>query len=181
MACLLGRLLMAPPLVAQGTQIALGGGVSFPTSDYNTIAKVGWHATAALSIGKRNRSLGFQIDASYAQFGLDPAGSGASFDVNERFIYGTGDVVYRFDPSESTGIRPYLIAGIGVYNSKGTGSDADLFGDTAATDFGLNAGVGFNYTAGGVTLFLESRFHNIFRDPSNTQYIPLTAGFRLGG
>jgi Outer membrane protein beta-barrel domain len=178
-AGLLG-LLLAPQLFAQGIQFSLSGGVSLPSGEYNTVAKTGWHAGAGLLLGGRTRPLGLQIDADYGHFPLDASGAGGSFDVGQRFISGTVDVAYRFQTSAESRLRPYVLGGIGVYNSKGTGSDADLFGASSATDFGLNAGAGFDYIAGGATLFLEGRFHNIFSDPSNTQFIPLTIGVRFG-
>jgi hypothetical protein len=174
-------LLMAPPLFAQGATFSLGAGVSVPTGDFNTIAKLGWHATAAVLLGKQTRPLGLQVDASYAQFGLDASGAGGSFDVKERFIYGTGDVVFRLATSSASAFRPYLIGGVGVYNSRGIGRDARLFGAAAATDFGVNAGAGFNYVTGGTTLFVEARFHSIFTDPTHTQFVPLSGGIRFGG
>jgi hypothetical protein len=174
-------LLLAPRLFAQAVQFSLAAGVSLPSGDYNTIAKTGWQAGAGLLLGARTKPLGLQIDADYGHHPLDASGAGGSFDVGQRFISGTVDVAYRFPTSSESRFRPYILGGVGVYNSKGTGSDADLFGPNSATDFGLNAGAGFDYMAGGATLFLEGRFHNIFSDPSNTQFIPLTLGVRFGG
>ena len=51
----------------------------------------------------------------------------------------------------------------------------------ASTDFGINAGAGFDFQAGAVALFVEGRFHNVFSDGSNTNFIPITVGVRLGG
>jgi hypothetical protein len=178
MAGLLG-LLLAPQLFAQGIQFSLAGGVSLPSGEYNTIAKTGWSAGAGLLLG--SKALGLQIDANYGHFPLDASGAGGSFDVGQRFTFGTVDVAYRFQTSAESRFRPYVLGGAGVYNSKATGSDADLFGASSPTDFGLNAGAGFDYVAGGATLFLEGRFHNIFSDPSNTQFIPLTIGVRFRG
>ena len=177
---LAGALFAAPSASAQGVSFSLGGGLSIPTGDYNSIAKLGWHAAASVLLAQESHPFGLQIDANYAQFGLEAESPTGSFDVNQRFIYGTGDVLYRFQKSPS-GRLPYVIGGIGVYNSKGTGKDAALFGNTSATDFGVNLGTGFNYRVAGATLFLEARFHNIFSDPSNTQFVPLTAGLRFGG
>jgi hypothetical protein len=172
-------LLVAPQLFAQGVQFSLAGGLSVPSGEYNTIAKTGWHAGAGLLLG--HNALGLQIDADYGHFPLDASGAGGSFDVGQRFMFGTVDVAYRFQTTAETRFRPYVLGGVGVYNSKGTGSDADLFGASSPTDIGLNVGAGFDYVAGGATLFLEGRFHNIFSDPSNTQFIPLTIGVRFGG
>jgi hypothetical protein len=178
---LAGALFAAPSVSAQSTSFSLGGGLSIPTGDYNTIARLGWHAAASVLLAHQSRPFALQIDADYAQFGLDAESPTGSFDVNQRFIYGTGNLVYRFQKSPTGRLRPYVIGGIGVYNSKGTGKDAALFGNTSATDFGVNVGTGFDYRVGGATLFLEARFHNIFSDPSNTQYVPVTTGLRFGG
>jgi hypothetical protein len=49
------------------------------------------------------------------------------------------------------------------------------------TDFGINGGAGFDFQAGALGLFVEGRFHNVFSDPDNTNFIPITVGVRLGG
>lgn len=49
------------------------------------------------------------------------------------------------------------------------------------TKFGLNAGAGFDFKAGSVGLFIEGRFHNVFTDESDAQFIPITVGVRFGG
>jgi hypothetical protein len=178
---LAGALFAAPSVSAQSASFSLGGGLSIPTGDYNTIAKLGWHAATSILLVHEGRPFALQIDANYAQFGLEAESPTGSFDVNQRFIYGTGNLVYRFQKSPTGRLRPYVIGGIGVYNSKGTGRDAALFGNTSATDVGVNLGTGFDYRVAGAALFLEARFHNIFSDPSDTQYVPVTAGLRFGG
>jgi hypothetical protein len=178
---LAGALFAAPSVSAQSASFSLGGGLSIPTGDYNTIAKLGWHAATSILLAHESRPYALQIDANYAQFGLEAESPTGSFDVNQRFIYGTGNLVYRFQKSPTGRLRPYVIGGIGVYNSKGTGRDAALFGNTSATDVGVNLGTGFDYRVAGAALFLEARFHNIFSDPSDTQYVPVTAGLRFGG
>jgi outer membrane protein with beta-barrel domain len=171
-----GTLLASPRLEAQDAEFSLSGGVSVPTGDFNDVAKLGWQGSAGVLLVQKGRALGFQLDGSFSQFDLE-----GPFDVNERFIYGTGNVVYRFESSDGSPVRPYLIGGLGVYNSKGTGPDAPAFGETSQTKFGLNAGAGFNFKAGGAGLFIEGRFHNVFADPSSKQFIPISLGIRFGG
>jgi opacity protein-like surface antigen len=119
--------------------------------------------------------IGIQIDGSYAQYSDDtPA------DLKSRFIYGTANAVYRFSTAAESRFRPYLIGGAGVYNFKPTG-DAVIGDPGSETKFGLNAGAGFDIKAGAAGLFVEGRFHNIFTEGSNTQFIPLNVGVRLGG
>ena len=35
--------------------------------------------------------------------------------------------------------------------------------------------------AGGAGLFIEARFHDVFTDGPNTQFIPINVGIRFGG
>ncbi|MGH7507963.1 MAG: outer membrane beta-barrel protein [Gemmatimonadales bacterium] len=174
-AIALGLLLSAPAAHAQGAEFSIGGGVGVPLGDFDDAAKLGWQGTAAVSFVPRNAPIGFQVDGSYSQFSDD-----SPLDIKSQFIYGTANAVYKFATAEDTRFRPYLIGGGGVYNLKPTGDD--VIGDPGSeTKFGINAGAGFDIKAGGAGLFLEGRFHNIFTEGSNTQFIPLTVGIRLGG
>jgi hypothetical protein len=88
--------------------------------------------------------------------------------------------VYKFKTSEETKFRPYLIGGAGVYNLDVKGDDVPP-GVESVTKFGLNGGAGFDFKAGAAGIFVEGRFHNVFTEGSNTNFIPLTVGVRFGG
>ena len=154
---------------------AVGGGVSVPTGDFDNAAKLGWHGTAAVRILPQTLPVGFQVDGSFARLSDE-----SSLDIASQLIYGTGDVLYRFQTSESTRFRPYLIGGVGVYNLDPKGNDVPATA-SSQTKFGLNAGAGFDFNAGAASLFAEGRFHNVFTDVSDTQFIPITVGVRFGG
>jgi len=173
-ALALGMLLSAPAARAQA-QFSIGGGVGIPLGDFDDFAKMGWQGTAAVSFAPANMPIGFQIDGNYGQYSDD-----SPLDLKSQFIYGTANAVYRFATAPESTFRPYLIGGGGVYNLKPTGDD--VIGDPGSeTKFGLNAGAGFDIKAGGAGLFVEGRFHNIFTEGSDTQFIPINVGVRLGG
>jgi hypothetical protein len=181
-ALAVGMLLSAPAVRAQGAEFALGGGVGVPLGDFDDGAKLGWHGLAAISFVPNGWPVGIQFDGSYQQFGRADAST-----FKTRLIQGTGNVVFKFKTSEESTFRPYLLGGVGVYNSKFTAEDDpdDLLGG-GTTDFGVNAGAGFDFKAGGAGLFIEGRFHNVFTGDesisgSNLQFIPITLGIRLGG
>jgi hypothetical protein len=175
---LAGTLLAVSSLSAQGNRFAIGGGATFPTGKYSDIANVGWHGTGSLNFGRQNSRFGLLIDGTYSELGFNAEG----FDVKQRWIYGTANLVYRFKRagSEASKVEPYIMTGGGVYNSKGTGSDAALFGDNTGTDFGVNAGLGVNYSVSRVVLYLEARYHTIFVSGDDSHFIPLTLGIRFG-
>lgn len=163
----------APALPAQGTQFSLGGGIGIPLGTFDDVVKIGWQATAAVSFVPRSLPVGIQLDGSFSQFGDE-----SPLDIKNQLIYGTANAVYKFASSPDSKLRPYLIGGGGVYNSKATGSDA-LGG--SATKFGINLGAGFDFKAGSAGLFVEGRFHNVFVAGPNLEFFPINLGIRFGG
>ncbi|HUR01727.1 MAG TPA: outer membrane beta-barrel protein [Nonomuraea sp.] len=172
----MGMLLSASALHAQGAEFSLGGGIDLPLGDFDDAAKLGFHGLAGVSVVPTNWPVGIQLDGNYSQFSDDtPA------DVKFQLIYGTADLVYKFKTSEESKFRPYLIGGGGVYNFKVKGDDVPAGIDDSETKFGINAGAGFDFKAGSAGLFIEGRFHDVFTTGSNTTFIPITIGVRLGG
>jgi len=182
-AVLVTMALSASAARAQGAEVSLGGGLGIPLSNFDDIAKLGWHGLAAVSFVPTGSPVGIQIDGQYQQFKLDEGVFGRS-DLKDRFIIGTANAVFKFNTSETSTVRPYLIGGAGVYNFKTTGAD-DLSGllqtDNSTTKFGINGGAGFDFKAGSAGLFVEGRFHNVFRSGKDYNFIPITVGFRFGG
>ncbi len=168
------------PAMAQGAKFSLGGGVTMPLGDFGDVASTGFHGLAAVGFQPANLPIGFQIDGMYQRFGVEDAPD--DFDGNTQVIQGTANIVYTFTTAEASTFHPYLIGGVGLYNSKATGDDFEaLVGDESSTDFGVNAGAGFDFQAGSVGLFVEGRFHNVFSDGSDGTFIPITVGIRFGG
>ena len=176
-AVALGMLLSAPAVRAQGAEFALGGGLGIPLGSFDDASKMGWHGLAAVSFVPNGSPVGIQFDGQYQQYKVDGTG-----DLKNRFLIGTGNIVYKFKTSEESRFRPYLIGGGGVYNLKTTGNvtPGTLF-EGGVTKFGINAGAGFDFKAGGAGLFLEGRFHDVFTSGGNVKFIPITVGIRFGG
>ena len=172
-ALALGMIPGAGSARAQGAEFSLGGGLGLPLSDFNDLAKLGWHGLAAVSFVPTGWPVGVQVDGQYHQFKLDE--DVVAGDLKQRFLLGTANVVYKFKTSETSTVRPYLIAGGGVYNNKVTDQDG------SDTKFGINGGAGFDFKAGSIGAFVEGRFHNVFFEGSDLNFIPITVGIRLGG
>jgi hypothetical protein len=170
---LLALVLGATVLRAQGAEFAVGAGLSIPLGNFDDVVKIGWQGAGAVSFAPRNLPVGIQVDATFSRFSGEKP-----LDISNQLIYGTADAVYKFPSSEDSKLRPYLIGGLGIYHSKETGSDA-LSG--SSTKFGINAGAGFDFLAGGARLFVEGRFHNVFVAGPNVEFFPLNVGVRFGG
>ncbi len=172
-------LLVASPAQAQdgGTAVefGIGGGLAIPTGDFGDFAKTGFDGIALVSIVPASIPVGFQIDGNFGRFSDD-----TPLDQKVQLIYGTGNIVYNFQTAEGSKFRPYLIGGGGVYNIDFKGDDVPT-GIDSETKFGINAGAGFNFSAGNAGLFIEGRFHTVFTEGSNTSFIPINIGIRFGG
>ena len=175
-ALVMGMLVGASALQAQGAEFSLGGGLDIPLGDFDDAAKMGFHGLAGVSVVPNNWPVGIQVDGNYTRFSDD-----TPLDVKFQLIYGTANLIYKFKTSEETRFRPYLIGGGGVYNFKVKGDDVPSGIDDSETKFGINAGAGFDFKAGSAGIFIEGRFHDVFTSGSNTTFIPLTVGVRFGG
>jgi hypothetical protein len=70
-AVLMTMALSASVVRAQGAEFSLGGGLGVPLSNFDDIAKLGWHGLAAISVVPTGSPVGIQIDGQYHQFKLD--------------------------------------------------------------------------------------------------------------
>ena len=180
----LGAVLMATvgaaQAMAQGAKFSVGGGLTLPLGDFGDGQGTGWHGLAAVGFQPANLPVGFQVDGMYQRLGVDDE-LGLGDDINNQIIQGTANVVYTFTTAEESTFHPYLIGGVGLYNFKLTGDDVPDVLDESNTEFGINAGAGFDFQAGNVGLFLEGRFHNVFTEGESSNFIPITVGIRFGG
>jgi opacity protein-like surface antigen len=180
-ACLaISTALASAPVHAQGAEFSLGGGATIPLGNFGDVAKTGWNGLVGVSFTPPTLPLGFQVDGMYQRLGVD--GGGLDLDATNQIIQGTANAIYKFKTAETSPVRPYLIGGVGVYNFKTVGDDADLFGDgDSSTDFGINLGAGFDFKLSSIGAFVEGRFHDVFTDGENVRFLPITVGIRLGG
>ena len=167
---------------AQGVGFNVGGGLSMPLGDFGDVADMGFHGMAGVAFQPEGLPIGIRVDGMYQTFGASDDFAGP-FDLGVRIVSGTANAVYTFTTSEMSTFHPYLIGGVGMYNFAITGDDAEDLGlDESETEFGINAGAGFNFAAGeSINLFVEGRFHNVFTEGESTNLIPITVGVRLGG
>ncbi|HEX5385931.1 MAG TPA: outer membrane beta-barrel protein [Gemmatimonadales bacterium] len=158
----------------------LGGGLTLPANGAAADLGLGsasfgsgWQGMGLLQVHPFGR-LGFQLDGTYRPFGS------AGVPVGGELFNGTANILYEFGRTRTSKVIPYVIGGAGVYSFRSRGPD-----DTS-TLFGLNGGAGINLRLFGPgSLFLESRFHNVFgaglSGDGSAHLIPITAGFKFSG
>jgi hypothetical protein len=174
LAAVLVGMAWSVPLAGQGLTASLGGGLAQPMGFLNTGADLGFQGMAAVSIVPSHFPISARIEGMYSQFGF-------SADAGHfRVIQGTLNGVYYFGAGPTAVIRPYLVAGVGFYNYKSVFSPDYPFEDRANTDRGINGGAGIDLAAGSVRLFAEARYHHVYTEGEDPEFLPITVGIQLG-
>jgi hypothetical protein len=152
------------PAIAQAQrpiQLGIAAGGSIPMGDLADETKTGYHVTGIAEIAPLLMPFGVRAELTFNQL----KEKGTSDNLN--LIGLTGNAVSGLP---GVVVSPYLIAGVGYYNSKFTGASG------SSNDFGLNGGAGVKFRLGGLATFGEIRYHNVFADGGDLRLVPITFG-----
>jgi len=149
--------------VVKPFQFGVAAGAAVPMSDFSNFYSTGFNGTAILGFSPALIPLGVRVDGAYNQFSGKSLASG----TNAHIWSLTGNLVYSVP---STGVSPYLIGGVGLYNLGGSG------GGSSENDFGFNLGGGVKLPLSGFDTFLEARYNQAQTSGTSTKFIPITFG-----
>jgi len=153
----------------------VSGGLSIPLGDLADGYSSGFNVTGHVMLRPASfTNLSFRGDVNFDRFSAKDVD-----DVTFRFLGGTANAVYAFPQSTPGMVRPYVLAGVGMQNTKvsvdvGAGSASN-----SSTDVHVQGGGGINFQLSGFTTFLEAKFVNVFGDGSSVNYLPITFGIRF--
>ncbi len=153
-------------------RFGIAGGLSMPSGDYDDAVENGFHGQFMLGFGMMMLPVKLRADVTYHSMGLEGGGViGVGDDDNLRVIGGALNAMVGMG---GIGVKPYLTGGLGFYNQKIGDLDAE-------NDFGLNGGVGLEFSLTGMSTFLEVRYVKIFVGDDdgqdfNAAVIPITFG-----
>lgn len=160
--------LTASAAEAQRPTVGIGGGATFPVSDLGDTQGAGWHGLITMGYRPAASALGFRLDGMYHDMGADDVIGARDL----RTIALTGNVVLEMP---GTAVRPYLIGGAGLYNTKFQGRSSD-------NSLGLNAGAGLKFRFMEFDTFIETRYHAALDalerggEDRAAQFVPVTFG-----
>ena len=162
---ILGSALILVPIASSSAQTALtvAGGISAPVSDLGDVADLGYNIGVGINFGGTRLPIGARIEGGLNGFGLK------DFDESFRIVSGTANAIVNFSQRADS---PYLIGGLGIYNSKLGDFDSD-------NSVGINIGGGLRFPLGQLSTFVEARYHTTLSDDqrgSRLQFIPITFG-----
>lgn len=164
---------------AQNVHFGLGGGLIQPLSDYKDIDKAGWHALGKVDIGIPLSPVAVRVDALFGQTKHKDIG-GSPVTGKTQLIGGLANLVYKI-PVPAPIVKPYLLAGGGVYHVKITVDNSVPPIDTSETKFTWDFGAGANFGAGPAKFFVEARYVSIQESGGSTKFFPITVGVSFGG
>ncbi|MDF1504361.1 outer membrane beta-barrel protein [Roseisolibacter sp. H3M3-2] len=146
----------------------LSGGLTLPTGDIGDAVESGYNVGGLLEFARPASPIAFRVEVDYQRFGskLDLPGAG-----DLRVISGAANVLYKFAGQTA---RPYLLGGVGLFNSASTAEDSE-----SETDFGLNLGAGLEVPLSGITVFGDVRYQPIFSSPEKVNLVPIRVGIRF--
>jgi len=166
-------------VAAQGVRFGLGGGLITPLSDYKDIDKTGWHATLNANFAIPMSPVGIRVDGLYGQTSHKDIGT-TPVTGNTKLICGIANLVYKI-PVPAPVVKPYLLAGGGVYNLKIKATSGSATIDTSETKFTWDFGGGATFGAGPASFFAEIRYVSIQESGGSTKFVPITVGVTFGG
>lgn len=181
----------ARPAVAQLPGISLGAsiGANVPRGRFDASTKTGLVANGMATL-RLSHALGIRAEALWSRSDLDsplirqigskvlPPGGYRDVSGNVNLIGGLADVVLS---TGSSFVRPYVIAGVGVYHrrvAQDLAGTIDEFRHLSLhdDDVGYNGGVGLRLSLLKLSAFVEARYHSVGTSPDRTNFVPVTVG-----
>ena len=158
----------APTAAIAPVRLGLGGGVTLPVGDVADLTSGGVNLQASLAYDPRTFPLGFDVEATYHHFApKEPRAR------NSHIMSVTGG--FRIPIAGTLG-EPYLMAGIGYYNTQGPATGAT----DAERDFGGYGGIGIRFRTRTMQMHLRAGFHEIIAEKDGAgrsrsrELIPIT-------
>ncbi len=154
----LARLIAGAALLAHATegeaQKTLGFGISagavIPVTDLSESHKTGFYAGGHIGFNVPVLPVAARLEGFYSNVPARAEDIVGLRDGGIRIAGAIANVVYGFG---GLGVRPYVIAGAGAYNS------SYVRGST--TDLGFNGGLGARFRLARLEAFTEARLHRI--------------------
>jgi opacity protein-like surface antigen len=145
--------------------LGVAGGLSAPIGEFGDQREMGWNGTVGLGFHFPTTSVGARLEGFYNSFGNSGVLASGRTSVAGATMNATYDLGGQM-------VRPYVIGGVGAYNTR-------LVGGASSTDFGINAGAGMKFGLGAMNTFIEARLHTVAADGDDYQFVPVVFGIEF--
>ena len=153
------------------------GGASVPVGDLGNAVDLGYTLGAHVLLSPSSLpALGFRADITYDSW-KEKGILNSVANAKTRNIGVMGNVILK--SSSAMAIKPYAIGGLGLVNSKRSGTIGSVSVTGASqSNFGAQVGGGLEFQLSGFTTFVEAKFVNAFATKS-VNWVPITFGIRF--
>ena len=166
-AVLAAALLAAAPATVRAQSISLAGGLALPVSDFGNAEQSGYNATLGFNFGAPLIPVGARIEGSINGFNHKNNVSG-----DTRVLSATANAIVGMG-------GPYLIGGLGYYNTRATFPNIIGAAETKLTGAGFNIGAGLTFPLPTLSPFLEVRYHQMLGNNDGVKFVPITFGIKF--
>jgi hypothetical protein len=174
-----------------GWYLGVSGGASAPTGDFQDLGyNSGFDVNVPIGWQKPNSFLGARLDLGYSRFrGENFLGQGTNavtlVNANPQVYSATLNLTAALPLNFIRNVSFYGVGGAGLYHFRNMGTASALGGflgndvlntneannKTSLSKIGAQIGAGLDWTVGTSSIFLESRFVNVFADrDDNVQF-----------
>jgi len=157
-----------------------GAGMSVPTGDLSNGASSGFHFQGASAYRRHGWPIDLRAELAYYHFGekdytVSPRpNQTVNYTGKSSSIAGMVDASYALNTIGR--MRPYILGGPGIYNTRAEVTQAGGTPTTSSeTKVGLNAGGGMNFSLMGRQAYVEARYNHV----NQAAWIPITLGLRF--
>ena len=161
---------------ARTISLGVSGGMSLPMGDLADGYDAGYNVTGHIYVKPATMAFSLRGDVSYDSW--KGKGSNDIVDGNLSALGFTGNGLFYIGES-TMAMRPYVLAGGGMYRTKSTATIGGLEASNTSTDPGIQGGVGLSFALSGFSTFLEARYVNVFGDGDSFNFVPITFGVRF--
>jgi opacity protein-like surface antigen len=152
----------------------VSAGAAFPTGDFGDGFKSGYEVGVNIGFTPSTMPFGVRFDGAFNQFDAKDVD-----DVSSKILRVTANAILGSKTVAPGSVRPYAIAGVGVYNVKAEARVGNATVSSSETKLGLNGGAGIDLPLSGISAFLEARYNHVFGDGGGLAFIPLVVGIRF--
>lgn len=151
--------------------LGISGGASIPTGNLADGVNTGYNVGGHLALGTPALPISFRGDVNYDEFGAKGGNGNSAAHV---WSY-TANAVYEV--ATMTGIRPYVIGGIGGFTPAVSYSQGgSTFTASGGAKFGFDVGGGITIPLSGFNAFVEARYNRFSDNGASTSFVPITFG-----
>jgi hypothetical protein len=156
-----------------------GAGMSVPTGDLSNGAGSGFHLQGGPSYRRSGWPISLRAELAYHHFGdkdytVGTGRQAVNYTGKSSSIAGVVDASYALNTVGR--MRPYLLGGPGIYNTRAEVTRTGATPTTSSeTKMGLNVGGGMNFALMGRQAYLEARYHKV----DQAAWVPISLGLRF--